>query len=280
MSRKVKELTEQLNTKQEEIRLLNDRIAILESQVSEFSAREGAVALTLVEARKTADQMRREASEAARSELAAAEKTVADASGKAGAIEAEARKRADLILAEADAEAQRRMDDADAAAADYKASLGALNARLANAADMAKRQSDQFAALVLNMKDEVTEDAEAECGIGEKTGVTANVPDSYEDPASLMKSIYAIQQRSMPHGEQVIPEPTAGERPDDEVFTVDDILPAGTPEDAAAADADDEVFTVESVVSSTGSADDAKAFAGDEIDKELDRLIQDVLGED
>lgn len=275
MGRRVKELTEQLNSRNEELRLLNERIGALELQVGEYRSRESAVALTLVEARAMAEQIKAEAAKAAAAEIEKADSAVSAAAERARIIEEKARIRAADIIAAGEAEFKRKQEQADATLEEYKETLNALNARLAEAAAMAKRQSDGFAAAVLGIKTDVTEESDSECDALTRPQAKVSVPDAYETPAELMKSIYQLQNRRLPDAEAA-PAPEPEPTPTDEVFTVEDII------GEAASDAQEdeqEVITVDSVVSSAPQPADEKPFVGDDIDVELDRLIQDVLGE-
>lgn len=115
---------------------------------------------------------------------------------------------------------------------EYRANAARLNESLQAAATAAAVQAEQFRSFASGTRLQ----GESELA-GEYADVSAlleekelNLPDDYETPSTLMKSIYAIENRELPE-QEAAPEATASaEEEPDRVWTVNEIMEEGSAE--------------------------------------------------
>ena len=212
--RKAKELEEQLAQSEQEVAILAKKVETLSAALEEFKAKESAISGALTNAQRAAD------------------KVVADAEKERGFIldDAEeerrtAKKEAEEIIADANREA-------DAIMTEYRANAARLNESLQAAATAAAVQAEQFRSFASGTRLQ----GESELA-GEYADVSAlleekelNLPDDYETPSTLMKSIYAIENRELPEQEAAPEETDSAEEEPDRVWTVNEIMEEGSAE--------------------------------------------------
>ena len=217
--RKTKELEEQLSQSKQEVAILAKKVETMTAELAEFKAKESAISGALTSAQIAAEKVIAEAEAEKRIILTEAENVKAAAEEEAEAIVADANNEAEEIVTEAKAKAKAIALQAEAFMQEYRANAARLNESLQAAASAAAAQAEQFRAFA----DGARLESETELA-GEYSGSAdlldekeLELPDDYETPATLMKSIYAIENRDIP---------AAAEEAEEEavLLTVSDIM--------------------------------------------------------
>lgn len=217
--RKAKELEEQLSQSKQEVAILAKKVETMTAELAEFKAKESAISGALTNAQKAAEKVLAEAETEKRTILAEAENARAAAEEQAEAILADAGSEAENIVAAAKEKARAITLQAEAFMQEYRVNAARLNESLQAAAGAAAEQAEQFRAFAEGVRLE----SEMELA-GEYSGSAdlleereLELPDTYETPATLMKSIYAIENRDIPAEAE-----EAGE--EEVLLTVNDIM--------------------------------------------------------
>jgi len=217
--RNAKELEEQLSQSKQELAILAKKAEAMTAELTEFKAKESAISGALTSAQKAAEKVLVEAEEEKRVILAEAENARTAAEEEAKAILAGANAEADAIIADAKAKAKSIALQAEAFMQEYRANAARLNESLQAAANAAAAQAEQFRTFAEGARLEGEEEL-----AGEYRGAAElleekelDLPEDYETPATLMKSIYAIENRD-------IPASAEAEAEEEVLLTVNDIM--------------------------------------------------------
>lgn len=278
MSKKIRELEANLGQKDREIEILTRRIQELSNAVNASKEKESAIVGALMEAKATAERIVSNANHQAenivqeadalrKSADELADNTISSAREQAEKIVEQSQGQAAVIIEKAHAEAKRRLEQAEYSASEYTAALDRLNTKLSQTAGAAKKYAEEFANMVSQLAHEGDKELAQECkgltGLLENNGGTEGLPEQYQNPADLMRSIYVLQGRETP-------------RPQEEIKDGAAILPDAR-EKTSNSPEEDKVWTVDEVVGAPITDNAAKEA---ELDDELNALIEDVLNED
>lgn len=265
MGRKARELEELLAQREQEIAVLSRRVEELSQKVNEYRGREASIAQVMTRAQQAAEKINDEA-EARRDDiLAQTEIEVEEANEQARATIQHANDTADSILRDAKAKANEILRQAEDVLADSCSAARNFNAELRKAAQDASQQAERYAqySTRLTLEEEITvgqpADANApqndsyEAPAAAEDDDTPNLEDllrelgndlsdnneddavGYNDPSTLMKSIYTMENRDIP--EPVATQDHANDNMDENMVYED-------------AQADEErVWTVDEVIS-------------------------------
>ncbi len=303
MGRRVRELEQALSQKETELNSLRQQVAELGATVEKYRYQESAIAGALTKAQAAGERIIQEAEEenAAILRRAADDKREAELEAR-GLIE-DAQRRAALIEEEAKQKARQTAARAEGFMENYRTSAQKLVAEFRKTATMAADQATRFVGNMnelergLDQSVEITHEYDHLSAMHETPA--QDMPDDYTDPASLMRSIYAIEQRDLPELQEE-PEPILDADPQMELPLEEEPEPetvwqehktadpftswAGSLEQSEAVaqpwgketisldDRDDgRVWTVEEIVERTSADGNA------EIDDELNAIIEDVL---
>ena len=272
---------EELKAKLSEQEALNAR---LEQAIEEYKRKEGAIANALTRAQSDAGKVIDEAHAESARIINKANEDKAAAHAEAESIIAAAQEEADKIKQQAEEYSRQSALKAEAFMQNYRESASKLNKALQRAAETAAAQAEHFRACIKdsNLDNEI-EMAGEYIPEGE-SGVSADeLPESYENPAELMRSIYKIENRqATPAEEAEEPEVKAEEEAKEEHIEHADRGPtAMLKEEAADIEAEEQpMMTVNEIVgmrsAETSEEREARA-AGDRIDDALNAIIDDVL---
>lgn len=272
---------EELKAKLSEQEALNAR---LEQTIEEYKRKEGAIANALTRAQSDAGKVIDEAHAESARIINKANEDKAAAHAEAESIIAAAQEDADKIKQQAEEYSRQSALKAEAFMQNYRESASKLNKALQRAAETAAAQAEHFRACIKdsNLDNEI-EMASEYIPEGE-AGVSADeLPESYENPAELMRSIYKIENRqATPAEEAEEPEVKAEEEAKEEHIEHADRGPtAMLKEEAADIEAEEQpMMTVNEIVgmrsAETSEEREARA-AGDRIDDALNAIIDDVL---
>lgn len=272
---------EELKAKLSEQEALNAR---LEQTIEEYKRKEGAIANALTRAQSDAGKVIDEAHAESARIINKANEDKAAAHAEAESIIAAAQEDADKIKQQAEEYSRQSALKAEAFMQNYRESASKLNKALQRAAETAAAQAEHFRACIKdsNLDNEI-EMAGEYIPEGE-AGVSADeLPESYENPAELMRSIYKIENRqATPAEEAEEPEVKAEEEAKEEHIEHADRGPtAMLKEEAADIEAEEQpMMTVNEIVgmrsAETSEEREARA-AGDRIDDALNAIIDDVL---
>ncbi len=272
---------EELKAKLSEQEALNAR---LEQAIEEYKRKEGAIANALTRAQSDAGKVIDEAHAESARIINKANEDKAAAHAEAESIIAAAQEDADKIKQQAEEYSRQSALKAEAFMQNYRESASKLNKALQRAAETAAAQAEHFRACIKdsNLDNEI-EMAGEYIPEGE-AGVSADeLPESYENPAELMRSIYKIENRqATPAEEAEEPEVKAEEEAKEEHIEHADRGPtAMLKEEAADIEAEEQpMMTVNEIVgmrsAETSEEREARA-AGDRIDDALNAIIDDVL---
>lgn len=272
---------EELKAKLSEQEALNAR---LEQAIEEYKRKEGAIANALTRAQSDAGKVIDEANAEGARIINKANEDKAAAHAEAESIIAAAQEDADKIKQQAEEYSRQSALKAEAFMQNYRESASKLNKALQRAAETAAAQAEHFRACIKdsNLDNEI-EMAGEYIPEGE-AGVSADeLPESYENPAELMRSIYKIENRqAMPAEEAEEPEVKAEEEAKEEHIEHADRGPtAMLKEEAADIEAEEQpMMTVNEIVGmrSAETSEEREARAsGDRIDDALNAIIDDVL---
>lgn len=272
---------EELKAKLSEQEALNAR---LEQTIEEYKRKEGAIANALTRAQSDAGKVIDEAHAESARIINKANEDKAAAHAEAESIIAAAQEDADKIKQQAEEYSRQSALKAEAFMQNYRESASKLNKALQRAAETAAAQAEHFRACIKdsNLDNEI-EMAGEYIPEGE-AGVSADeLPESYENPAELMRSIYKIENRqAMPAEEAEEPEVKAEEEAKEEHIEHADRGPtAMLKEEAADIEAEEQpMMTVNEIVGmrSAETSEEREARAsGDRIDDALNAIIDDVL---
>lgn len=194
---------EELKAKLSEQEALNAR---LEQTIEEYKRKEGAIANALTRAQSDAGKVIDEAHAESARIINKANEDKAAAHAEAESIIAAAQEDADKIKQQAEEYSRQSALKAEAFMQNYRESASKLNKALRRAAETAAAQAEHFRACIKdsNLDNEI-EMAGEYIPEGD-AGINADeLPESYENPAELMRSIYKIENR------QATPAEEAGE---------------------------------------------------------------------
>lgn len=272
---------EELKAKLSEQEALNAR---LEQAIEEYKRKEGAIANALTRAQSDAGKVIDEANAEGARIINKANEDKAAAHAEAESIIAAAQEEADKIKQQAEEYSRQSALKAEAFMQNYRESASKLNKALQHAAETAAAQAEHFRACIKdsNLDNEI-EMAGEYIPEGD-AGINADeLPESYENPAELMRSIYKIENRqAMPAEEAEEPEVKAEEEAKEEHIEHADRGPtAMLKEEAANIEVEEQpMMTVNEIVgmrsAETSEEREARA-AGDRIDDALNAIIDDVL---
>ena len=225
--RKTKELEDQLNQSGQEVAILAKKVETLSAELAEFKAKESAISGALTNAQRAAEKVIADAEAEGESIRRAAEEERDDAEREADEIIAAANRKADSIIANAKEKARGIAMQAEAFMAEYRANAARLNESLQAAAQAAAAQAEQFRSFASGTRLE----SETELA-GEYKDVSAlleekelDLPEEYDAPATLMRNIYAIENRALPEdAEKLEAEPSVAEEETDRIWTVNEIM--------------------------------------------------------
>ena len=240
---------EELKAKLSEQEALNAR---LEQTIEEYKRKEGAIANALTRAQSDAGKVIDEAHAESARIINKANEDKAAAHAEAESIIAAAQEDADKIKQQAEEYSRQSALKAEAFMQNYRESASKLNKALQRAAETAAAQAEHFRACIKdsNLDNEI-EMAGEYIPEGE-AGVSADeLPESYENPAELMRSIYKIENRqAMPAEEAEEPEVKAEEEAKEEHIEHADRGPtAMLKEEAADIEAEEQpMMTVNEIV--------------------------------
>ena len=272
---------EELKAKLSEQEALNAR---LEQTIEEYKRKEGAIANALTRAQSDAGKVIDEAHAESARIINKANEDKAAAHAEAESIIAAAQEDADKIKQQAEEYSRQSALKAEAFMQNYRESASKLNKALQRAAETAAAHAEHFRACIKdsNLDNEI-EMAGEYIPEGE-AGVSADeLPESYENPAELMRSIYKIENRqATPAEEAEEPEVKAEEEAKEEHIEHADRGPtAMLKEEAADIEAEEQpMMTVNEIVGmrSAETSEEREARAsGDRIDDALNAIIDDVL---
>ena len=261
---------EELKAKLSEQEALNAR---LEQAIEEYKRKESAIANALTRAQSDAGKVIDEAN--------AEDKAAAHA--EAESIIAAAQEEADKIKQQAEEYSRQSALKAEAFMQNYRESASKLNKALQRAAETAAAQAEHFRACIKdsNLDNEI-EMAGEYIPEGD-AGINADeLPESYENPAELMRSIYKIENRqTTPTEEAKEAEVKAEEAKEEHIEHADRGPTAMLKEEAADIEAEEQpMMTVNEIVgmcsAETSEEREARA-AEDRIDDALNAIIDDVL---
>lgn len=272
---------EELKAKLSEQEALNAR---LEQTIEEYKRKEGAIANALTRAQSDAGKVIDEAHAESARIINKANEDKAAAHAEAESIIAAAQEDADKIKQQAEEYSRQSALKAEAFMQNYRESASKLNKALQRAAETAAAQAEHFRACIKdsNLDNEI-EMAGEYIPEGE-AGISADeLPESYENPAELMRSIYKIENRqAMPAEEAEEPEVKAEEEAKEEHIEHADRGPtAMLKEEAVDIEVEEQpMMTVNEIVGmrSAETSEEREARAsGDRIDDALNAIIDDVL---
>lgn len=225
--KKTKELEEQLNQSGQEVAILAKKVETLSAELEEFKAKESAISGALTNAQRAADKVIAEAKAEGEAIRQAAEEERDRAEQEADEIIAAANRKADAIIAAAKEKARGVTMQAEAFMEEYRANAARLNESLQAAAQAAAEQAEQFRSFAsgtrLESETELAKEYASASSLLEEKKL--DLPDDYDTPATLMKSIYAIENRVLPDQEETPSADGApAEEESDRVWTVNEIM--------------------------------------------------------
>lgn len=275
---KNKELTEKQGALQaltEEITALKGKIQEQETRIISYQEREGALvsAMTQVEALSRNRMSETEAQVQA---------MLGGAKRETDALLSAAKEQAAATLAQAREQANAMLTQAEASAKEYKSNTDALNARLVAVSKQAKAQLASLEewmqrAVLFGDNEEDIEEIKAlrHAMLAEETPT----PETYENPAELMQSIYSIEGRDLPTQEsEAAQAPQTEETPVVEQPTADESAPeqpVSQPSAPAEPAAEQPLWTVDDIVASVIGGEAPKTET--DSDAYLKQLIDDIL---
>ncbi|MEA5047263.1 MAG: hypothetical protein VB034_01510 [Eubacteriales bacterium] len=220
-----KEMRMLLEERFERITLLETRIDTMEQLVEGYREREQSIIDTLRAAKENAARMvgeaRAQAEEIRSKAIKESQAMREEAKAAADTFAVQAQAQAVELRASAKAESDRVLRDAEIAKREYEELVASFNAMLAQNASELEQSAARFAEFVKERKidpPEIRLDGGAFYkSVGEMGG--SDLPDPGDDPASLMKNIYRLQNRPLPGAEESAPEagkpaPAAPEAPE------------------------------------------------------------------
>ena len=206
MGFKTKKLELALSQKESELVGLRQRADELAAVVEKYRAQESAIAGALTRAQTAAEKIIRDAEQEKAAVLLSANEAKLEAEKEAGGIIADAERRAAFIEQDAKRKAHETASRAEGFMADYRGNANKLIAEFRRTAGMAMDQAKAFAeymnGLELDGAVEITMEYDHLAAV--TTTPAQDMPDDYVDPASLMRSIYTIEQRDLPA--EAVPE--------------------------------------------------------------------------
>ena len=271
---------EELKAKLSEQEALNAR---LEQAIEEYKRKEGAIANALTRAQSDAGKVIDEANAEGARIINKANEDKAAAHAEAESIIAAAQEEADKLKQQAEEYSRQSALKAEAFMQNYRESASKLNKALQRAAETAAAQAEHFRACIKdsNLDNEI-EMAGEYIPEGD-AGINADeLPESYENPAELMRSIYKIENRqTTPAEEAKEAEVKAEEAKEEHIEHADRGPTAMLKEEAADIEAEEQpMMTVNEIVgmhsAETSEEREARA-AEDKIDDALNAIIDDVL---
>lgn len=291
---KRKELELLISQQKAELERLTSRLADQDKLLQEYRQREKAVIEALTKAQAVADDIIKNANDRLAQANQDAEVIIQHAKEEADKVLQAAMDRADekltaatgraaKIVEDAQREATRRLAQTEASAKAYQENIDAVNAELKQTAELARNRAEAFAQFIEQLMPAGNAEFAAE-GQGLSALLAAQpveTPEEYENPAELMKSIYAIQGRNA--------EPASySEEPDTETEAVDadEADDVDEPDEADGVDEQDEPDEADETDEQVWSVDKVLSQAQVEqvednpLIKELESIIDGVFEED
>lgn len=245
MGRRVKELEQAIEQRDGEIAQLRRRVDELSADVEKYRLQESAIAGALTRAQAAADRMLKEAGDEKTEMIRQANEEKLEIETEAKGILVDAQRRAEIIEQDAKQKAHDAARRVEAFMTQYRASAQQLITEFRHIASDAtgrvKSFSDYMNGLNLDEAVEITREYDHVSAMDETPA--QDMPDDYADPASLMRSIYAIEHRDIPvmqaaAGEEKEPSSDAGDtenaekepEPEIEKEPVPEIVPPPAPE--------------------------------------------------
>jgi len=247
--RKTRLLAEQLEQRNAEVDFLNRQISELNALLDEYRGKEHAIAMALTEAQTTAARLVRDVRVQVKEIYDEADRLKVVAEDEAASITEAAAEKAAKIVEDAEAEARRRIAEAADKASECERASASFRQELERAAEEARVQAERFQMYLSGRVPEAEESAIEGRGLSALIqDPPADLPEEYENPGDLMRSIYKLQNREIPV------EDAAEELPEFD---------------------EERVWTVDEIVAEQQEASEEPVLA----DADLDSIIDDVLGE-
>jgi|GEM_PF-391414 len=288
------QLQQQVNQLQMQIAQMQQNASVLNGQIDGYRAQEKAVVQALTDAQASAAKrigdaeeqaglIREEAEAVKAGAVSEAEAVRVAAQAEAEAVTNEAAERAAGIVESAQAESARRLAQTEASVADFEARLNALNAALLETSRQAREQAEAFARAMESFAEGTPEILTEGRDLASLVRAQEGMPDSYETPQELMRSIYQLRGRRPVAEEKEDEEPAAGESvPEAEQEPEPEPAPAEEPaaaESAAAApseEPEERIWTVEEVMAKNAQWKAAELSA-DTDEADLDSLLDEII---
>lgn len=289
LEKQISELKGKLEEKKQEADRLSLELGARDAKLQEknalidqLRAREGDVVSAMAQIETLRVQRMQQAEEQARSMQEAAQNILDEARAEAEAERKSAKEEAERIRAAAEAEAKASLEGARAQAEnminqaeafrqDHVKATRDMNGRLAALAERFGEELESLRKLSGELREKNREPeadgAEIEDMRKALHSEAVETPESYESPAGLMQSIYAIEQRALPEEEGEQDAPFCGAQAE----------AAQAPQADAAAEnaAEERVWTVDDVVDSM--LEEEAQGTGTDTDRYLEKLIDEIL---
>ncbi len=260
----------ELNASSEQIKKLHARESDVVSAMAQI---ESLRVRKLNEAEEHAAQIREEAKKTLDNARIEAESILANAKREAENARNAARAEADKSLEEAQTKADNLLAQAEASRQEYMQNTEQLNSRLASVAAECKAQLEAMQSFMerLHVSEEQREGSEEIEDMRKALNAEpVSTPESYDDPAELMKNIYTIEKRDLPTQEQS-EESEENQAPQSEAPKAPKINAwwAKKPEPE---EESERVWTVDEIVDSVMEENDKETEDG-----YLEKLIEEIL---
>ncbi len=220
---KAKKLQEKLELCEQEKLALTRRNVELSSEVEEFRKKSEAIVKALTEAQNIADRVVKEAEEKHQEILDAAEQERLAIERDCERMKEETREKAECIVVLAEKRAAEIRQDAAKKMEETEQRVAYFRSYVKESAEAIRMQATAFGAFVSDVDS-------SGAGAALKGQEVPDLPENYENPAELMKNIYALQGRELPNSdvpEKKEPINTANipeENGECHIWTVDEIV--------------------------------------------------------
>ncbi len=270
--REIQELQRNIESGNEQIKKLHARESDVISAMAEI---ENMRARKLDEANRLSKEMTDNAQKKIDEASEEAERIMASAKSAAEATMTEARERSAKVIDDARAQADNMLAQAESTRQDYLKNTREMNDRLYSVGSSLKDELKSLEDLLERLGAQAEPEGEDDELQNMRKALHAEpveTPESYENPADLMKNIYAIEQRDIPSGEEkdAHRQAEAGEAPKADA-EIESAKEETKPEEESPKE--DRIWTVDEIVDSV-LAEDKNA---NNEDKYLEKLIEEIL---
>lgn len=206
LGKKAREYEENIARLENELAAHRTKANEMETTLNEYRAKETAIAGALTRAQTDANKILQEAQAEREQILAQAKLESLDAQREAKELIADARRRADGIEGDARRNAKQTAMRAEAFMEEYRQNAAKLIAAMKKAAADAAKNADEFRGYLTSVSlDNEMEMAAEYQGAGQAAEQPVKeMPEEYDNPATLMHSIYAIENRQVPSTEMAV----------------------------------------------------------------------------